>query len=113
MEGGEIQEVEVKKIGVFSIAKHSALLGILTGLVLGIISTFVFFRFPQISNYMGTYSTGSGVGPPYIWASEINMWGSAINNFATFAPGAFLLRKSNEWEGAYAFFGLQVSCEAS
>ena len=56
MEGGEIQEVEVKKIGVFSIAKHSALLGILTGLVLGIISTFVFFRFPQISNYMGTYS---------------------------------------------------------
>ena len=56
MEEGEIQEVEVKKVGVFSIAKFFALFGILTGLVLGLISTFVFFRFPQISNYMGTYS---------------------------------------------------------
>src|SRR3989344_2371681 len=56
MEEGEVQEVEVKKVGIFSFAKYFAIFGILTGLLLGLILTMVFFQFPQISNYMGTYA---------------------------------------------------------
>lgn len=56
MEEGELQEVAIRKIGIFSVAKYLAIFGILSGLLLGIVLTAVFFQFPQISNYMGAYS---------------------------------------------------------